>query len=227
MNVFSVFDDTVTWNKEHNLSLAAPGSQHEGNARVFLHIQDLVRSGHNVVKVRTVYIAVIAIRLASFQMISVLQVLRVEFGKRKAKISYTIHELYLKRGANRAKAIKFFCIVSFFCFCKKLNAWNTWINFPEVTKSFVQLSSLHAEKCVIEPKPMMERYFALIYYRTRTCLPVNEAIREMFLKDSRDLKKIPPTGAAFFQHESRASFIVCYVRHQSLIPSASLPNIGN
>ena len=146
------------------MSLAAPGSQHEGNARVFLHIQDLVRSGHNVVKVRTVYIAVIAIRLASFQMISVLQVLPIEIGKRKSKISYTIHELCQKRGA-----IKFFSIVdgcdqvSFFCFCKKLNAWNTWINFPEVTKSFVQLSSLHAEKCLIEPKPMMERYFALMY----------------------------------------------------------------
>ena len=48
--------------------------------------------------------------------------------------------------------------------------------------------------------PMIERYVALMYKRTTTSLSVNEARREMFVKDGRNPENMPPTVAALFQH---------------------------
>ena len=39
-----------------------------------------------------------------------------------------------------------------------------------------------------------------MYKQTTNCSSVNEAKREMFVKDDRDLENIPPTAAALFQH---------------------------
>lgn len=70
MNIFCSFDDTVTCNKEHNLSMVSPCSQKEGDTRVFLHVQDMIRSEYRIVRVHTVDNDVIVIGLAMFQMIS-------------------------------------------------------------------------------------------------------------------------------------------------------------
>lgn len=69
MNVFSVFVDTVICNKEHDLNTVAPWSPEEGDTRVFLHVPDMVHSGHSIVKVHIVDSDIRVIGLAMFQMI--------------------------------------------------------------------------------------------------------------------------------------------------------------
>ena len=71
--MFCAFDDTVICNKEHNFSMVAPSSQDEGDTRVFVRVQYMVRTGHTVVKLRTIETDVIAIGLAMFQLISGVQ----------------------------------------------------------------------------------------------------------------------------------------------------------
>ena len=72
MNVFCAFVDT----------------------RVFLHVQDMVCSGHSIVKVCTVDTDDIAIALAMFQMILGLQELWIEFATGNTKQYCPIHELH-------------------------------------------------------------------------------------------------------------------------------------
>ena len=50
--------------------MVASSSRDDGDTRVFLHLQDMVRSGYTVLLLRTVTTDVIAIRLAMFQMFS-------------------------------------------------------------------------------------------------------------------------------------------------------------
>ena len=49
--------------------MVAPSSQKEGDTRVFLRVQYMVRTGHTVVKLRTIETDVIAIGLAILQLI--------------------------------------------------------------------------------------------------------------------------------------------------------------
>lgn len=69
MNVF----DTFICNKDQNLSIVALWSHEHGHTRVFVNIQDMVRSRHASVRVRTVHTDVVATELADFQIVSGLQ----------------------------------------------------------------------------------------------------------------------------------------------------------
>ena len=64
MNVFCTFDDTVICNKECNSSMVAPCFQDDGSTRTILYVQDMIRSGHFVLLLRTVTTGVIVIGLA-------------------------------------------------------------------------------------------------------------------------------------------------------------------
>ena len=50
--------------------MVASSSRDDGDTRVFLHLQGMVRSGYTVLLLRTVTTDVIAIRLSMFQMFS-------------------------------------------------------------------------------------------------------------------------------------------------------------
>ena len=188
MKIFCDFDDIVICNKEHDLSTVAPCSQEEDDTRVFLHVQDMVSSGHSIVKVHIADTDIMVFRLAMFQMISGFQELWIEFDSENTKQYYPIHKLHSKLGAEKAKAMAFFHAltgcdqVSFRCSCKKTKAFNTWVNFPEVTETLRRLTLLPTNECFKESVPMIERFVALMY----KCLSVNKARREMFMKDDRD-----------------------------------------
>ena len=55
---------------KNNSNMVASSSRDDGDTRVFLHLQGMVRSGYTVLLLRTVTTDVIAIRLAMFQMFS-------------------------------------------------------------------------------------------------------------------------------------------------------------
>ena len=163
----------------------------------------------------------------------IFQELWIDFGTGKNRQFFAIHELKNKLGPEKAKALVFFHAftgcdqVSFFSHCGKTKAWNTWTNFSEITDTFKILSTLPTIGDVRMSMPLIERFVAVIYKLTTNCLTVNEARREMFVKDGRDLDSIPPTAAALFQHVLRASFIAGHVWHQSLVPMPVLPNLDD
>jgi len=231
LNLLCAYDDKVLSNQDHDLGMLSPCSQEEGDTRVFLHVQDMVRNGIRLVKLRTVDTDVIVIGLSLFEMITDLQELWIDFGTGKNRRFYAIHELYHNLGADKAKALAFFYAftgcdqVSFFSNCGKTKAWNSWNHFSEITATFKMLSTLPTVEDVCRSMPVIERFVALMYKRTTNCLTVNEARRELFVKDGRDLNYIPPTAAALFQHVLRASFVAGHVWHQSLVSRPVLPKL--
>ena len=69
-----------------------------------------------------------------------------------------------------------------------------------MTETFKRLSSFPTKECVKELLlPIIERSVVLMYKRTTTCLSVNEARPDIFVKDGRDPENMPPTAAALFQ----------------------------
>ena len=62
-----------------------------------------------------------------------------------------------------------------------------------------------------------------MYKRTTNAITVDEARREMFVKDGRDLETIPPISAALLQHTVRAAYIAVHVWNNALVSSPDLP----
>ena len=78
-----------------------------------------------------------------------------------------------------------------------------------MTETFKRLSSFPTKECVKELLlPIIDRSVALMYKRTTTCLSVNEARPEIFVKDGRDPENMPPTAAASFS--KLASFVASH-----------------
>ena len=70
MKLLCAYDDRVLSNQDHDLGMLSPCSQEEGDTRVFLHVQDMLRNGIRIVKLRTVDTDVIVIRISLFEMIT-------------------------------------------------------------------------------------------------------------------------------------------------------------
>ena len=60
-------------------------------------------------------------------------------------------------------------------------------SFPEVTDKFINLGDLPSKGSVDVAFPIIEGFTALMYKRTTNAITVDEAGREMFVKDGRDL----------------------------------------
>ena len=88
---------------------------------------------------------------------------------------------------------------------KKKVAWKTWKSYPEVTDKFINHGDLPSKEFVDLVFPIIERFTALIYKRTNNTITVDEARREMFVKDGMDLETIRPTSDALLEHTFRAA----------------------
>ena len=64
---------------------------------------------------------------------------------------------------------------------------------------------------------VIERFTALMYKRTNNAITVDEARREIFVKDGRDVETIRPTFAAF-----RSAYIAGHVWNNALVSSPDL-----
>ena len=113
--------------------------------------------------------------------------------------------------------------MSYFNICKKEIARKTRKSYPEVTDKFINLDDLPLKKSADKAFPIIERFTALMYKRTNSAITVDEARREMFLIDGRDLETIPPTPAALLEHAFRAAYIAGDVWNNAFVPSPDLP----
>ena len=64
-------------------------------------------------------------------------------------------------------------------------------SYPEVTDKFINLGDLPSKNSVDLAFPITESFTALLYNGTTNAIIVDEAHREMFVKDEKDLETIP------------------------------------
>ena len=64
-------------------------------------------------------------------------------------------------------------------------------SYPEVTDKSIKLGDLPSKKSVDLVFPIVESFTALLYNGTTNAIIVDEARREMFVKDEKDLETIP------------------------------------
>ena len=73
-----------------------------------------------------------------------------------------------------------------------------WKRFPDVTEVFLHLSK--QQDILSEANLAVERFFILMYSKTREVLKVKEARQTLFRQGSQNIENIPPTEAAVIGH---------------------------
>ena len=86
----------------------------------------------------------------------------------------------------------------------KRTAWDTWMNFPDVTESFSALATI--PETIDSWMQVVERFVVLLYDRTNSQELVNEARRQLFTEKGRSIDGLSPTQAALVQHTKRAAY---------------------
>jgi hypothetical protein len=233
--VFSAGKQVIVTDGSHVISSPAgvhdaldPCSHEEADTRMLLHVADAVKNGHTRVMIRTVDTDVVVLAVACFSRFTGIAELWVAFGVGKHLRFIAIHEVVPALGLERAHALPFFhaftgCdTVSCFAGRGKKTAWDTWNSFPDVTPTFVQLSSQPLD---VEPfLSQLQRFVVLMYDRSSSKMTVNSLRKHLFTKRGRTMEGLPPTEAALFQHTKRAAFQSGYCWHRSLQPQQNLPS---
>ena len=103
--------------------------------------------------------------------------------------------------------------------------WQAWMEFEEVTDTFVYLAS-HPFKPLdsnCENFRKIERLIVLVYDKTSTSLSINQTRRELFCLKNVTMERMPPTQNALLQNTKRAvyqaSIWVTSTEAQQMIPS--------
>ena len=180
------------------------------------------------IKIRTVDTDVVLIAIALFSRLN-LNELWIEFDTGNSKVFYPVHLICNNLGSKKSKALLFFSCIYWmrlsvlFQHMQKGNCGKTRKSYPEVTDKFINLGDLPLKEPADKAFPIIERFTALMYKRTNNAITVDEARREMFLIDGRDLETIPPTPAALLEHTFRAAYIAGHVWNNAFVPSPDLP----
>ena len=211
------------------LNTLAPCSHPEADTRIFSHIKDAVEQGHRNVLVRSVDSDIPVIGIGTFDKLSPLKELYVEYGKSKDLEVIPVHELVLALGP-KAKALLLFNALtgcdstSSLIWTGKTLCWGVWDLVPDLTETLItiqsdplqfSLNSVHMER--------LERFFILLYSKTCGQMRVNKARSYLFQTSARSLDRMPPSQAALYQHILRALLQAGYIWAQAPILQPFLP----
>jgi hypothetical protein len=228
--------ELVLSNKAINLSDITPSDHEEADSCMMLHLHHAVMDGHKKAFIRTVDSDVVILSIhffTTFQNLGLIE-LWVGFGSGKTYTDIPIHEVALKLGPDKCKALPFFhaftgCdLTSSMLGIGKKSGWNAWMSFPQVTETMNSLTenpqeltedSLHMKR--------IEQFTVLMYSKNSSCSTVNEARQLMFTHSLRSLESIPPTKAALFHHAKRTTLVSAFVWHRALEKQLCLPNPEN
>ena len=107
-----------------------------------------------------------------------------------------------------------------------MTAWSTGNVYPELTKALTDINQAPGTlgDASIE---IIERFTVLLYDRTSSIATVNEARRDLFCRNSRQIANIPPTKEALTQHVKRAVFQASYIWGQMLVAQPDVPWLSN
>ena len=228
--LISTYDKTIVTARKDaikDLSFLEPCSHEEADTRILLHVAHCARQGYKHIAIRTVDTDVVVLAVGLFQALNI-EELWINFGVGKNYCHIAAHAIanYLN---EKAKALIMFhaltgCdTVSSFHGRGKKSAWLAWMAYPEVTNAFISLLSQPAEICPDILK-QIERFVVIIYSKTCTLNTVNEARKELFTHQGRNIDNLPPTQAALLQHLKRAVLQAGHVWSQALNPSPELPS---
>jgi len=200
-------DENVVSNKPISKIQLEPCYKEEADDRIFIHAKDLSDAGHRRVTIITVDTDVVIIALSAFWDLQVDE-LWIELGVSKTKRWIPIHILAVRIGEEICRAMLFWYAftgcdtVSQFQGRGKKTAWQTWIQYPEATQTFINLSSLCTPSA--DDNAVIERYVILLYDKTSACSNVNDCRRQLFTQQGRMIDSCPRTQDALNQKTLRA-----------------------
>lgn len=224
-------DTTVVASHDSDIgSDIAPCNHEEADARPILHALHCAKKGYRRILIRSVDTDVVVLAIATFHALSVDE-LWIAFGVKKHYRFIAVHTIANRLGREKAKALPFFHAVtgcdtsSSFSSVGKKTAWDTWTAFPEITETFISLSSMPLS-ISDENMNKLQRFVILLYDRTSQCTQVNQSRKLLFAK-GRQLDRIPPTEAALSEHVKRATYQAGFCWGQALVAQQQLPSPGD
>ena len=111
--------------------------------------------------------------------------------------------------------------VSFFCGRGKLTAWQTLKCFPDVSKTFAEMSK--GKRPTKISMDAIEQFVVLMYEKNSGMTGVNEARQRLYSQSCRLIENIPPTADALHQHILRAVYQAGVIWGNALHPVLNLP----
>ena len=146
----------------------------------------------------------------------------VSFGRGRATVWFPIHDYATKLGTSKSKSLLFFhalsgCdTVSAFRNKGKKSFFQTWEVLPEITDTFLKLSSYPVDVNDTDEE-MLEKFISLLYDRSSQSLNVDYTRKKLFSQKNTSFDNLPPTSAALKYHIQRAVYQASIVWGQSLI----------
>lgn len=119
-------------------------SQEEADERLLLHTADCAAKGSEKLLVKTVDTDVVVLAITFFDILGVKE-LWVELGASKKKRCFPAHDMWMRLGGEKARALAAFHAftgcdgVSSFVGRGKKTAWDAWTCFPDVTNAFIRM----------------------------------------------------------------------------------------
>ena len=107
--------------------------------------------------------------------------------------------------------------IFFFAERGKKRAWNTRMQYDELTDVLDYISVCPSQENVNTALPTLEKTFVLLYDRASTCTSINECRKDLFPRKGRLPEELPPTLDAFKLYVNRAVYQASYCWAQSLL----------
>lgn len=228
VEVVSTYDDDVISSAPIDKEGIAPCNHEEADSRIFVHVKHAVARGYRRIMIRTVDTDVVVLAVANVRKLRA-EELWLAFGVGKHLRYLPVHSIASALPDEKCEALTFFhavtgCdTVSYMSGRGKKTAWNAWKSMPEITETFLHLSTPQSTVSE-EDIQALERFVVILYSRTCPLTSVNEARQSIFAQGTRTIDNIPPTQAALVQHIKRAAYQACQVWGQALEPVQELPS---
>ena len=208
-------------------------TQEEADTRMFVHLKHSIeRDFVTTASIHANDTDIIVIAISHFHELSELglQMIWVSFGRGRTKSWYPIHSMAQNLGPLKSKALLFFhsisgCdIVSAFKNKGKKSFFQTWEIFPEITSTFVKMST-YPLSFAEEDEQRIEQFIVLLYDRSSTSFDVDMTRKKLFSQKNSLFDNIPPTSAALKYHIRRAAFQASIIWGQALeeVPDQHCP----
>ena len=208
--VISTHGKSVVSNQDINMDYLSPCDHEEADSKMFIHLADAVKQGHERVTIKTVDTDVVILAVSAVSKLNIHE-LWVAFGSGGHLRYVPAHVMAMPLGPEKAQALPLFhaltgCdTVSSFANRGKKSAWDTWNVFDDLTHALnsILISQVELTGDIIS---VIERFVIPLYCRTSTQVDINMARKELLVKKGRPMDDIPPSHDAFLQHLKRAIY---------------------
>ena len=208
-------------------SSLAPCFHEEADTRIFVHVADAVKEGHQKFSICTVDTDVVILAISFISTLNVNE-LWVAFGTGHHFRYIPTHLIDLSLGTAKSRVLPLFhaytgcdTVLSFSNRGKK-TTWDVWKTYDKLTDAFHSVMLTPGELNE-ETISTIERFTVLLYNRTGVLSSVDAARMELFFKKGRSMEDLPPTKDALMFHICRSVFQAAFCWGRTLDLSPELP----